>query len=196
LRSVLGAYSYAVPGSSRPNCPFTAAKSTSALFESAEAWTTIFGIVAFFVVLLSDLSIQQATTKTKKNGRSHESLIAAGLVHLETQTEGLLGQGLHSSKRSSAQEGRELRAWQVGQCAIFTSTTVLECRKNTGDVFFSHHFFSANLFFHRFFGTRRFQEGVESIGAFLYHSKTMLVLWDPSYVRTPCFWWTTRHVAW
>ncbi len=29
------------------------------------------------------------------------------------------------------------------------------------------------------------KEGVESIGAFLYHSKTMLVLWDPSYVRIP-----------
>lgn len=27
------------------------------------------------------------------------------------------------------------------------------------------------------------KEGVESIGAFLYHSKTMLVLWDPSYAQ-------------
>jgi len=27
------------------------------------------------------------------------------------------------------------------------------------------------------------KEGVESIGAFLYHSRTMLVLWDPSYVQ-------------
>ena len=123
-------------------------------------------------------------------------MIAAGLVHLETQTEGLLGQGLHSSKRSSAQEGRELRAWQVGQCAIFTSTTVLECRKKTGDAW-SPPFFLATFFFHRFLRSiaGRFQEGVESIGAFLYHSKTMLVLWDPSYVRTPIS-GATRHVAW
>lgn len=32
------------------------------------------------------------------------------------------------------------------------------------------------------------KEGVESIGAFLYHSKTMLVLWDPSYVRMLSSW--------
>ena len=115
--------------------------------ESAEAWTTIFGIVAFFVVLLSDFSA--FSKRQKKNGRSHQSLIAAGLVHLETQTEGLLGQGLHSSKRSSAQEGRELRAWQVGQCAIFTSTTVLECRKKREmpghHLFFWQHFFSIDF---------------------------------------------------
>eukprot|EP00931_Biecheleriopsis_adriatica_P002846 TRINITY_DN1039_c0_g1_i1.p1 TRINITY_DN1039_c0_g1~~TRINITY_DN1039_c0_g1_i1.p1 ORF type:complete len:757 (-),score=129.93 TRINITY_DN1039_c0_g1_i1:36-2306(-) len=44
------------------------------------------------------------------------------------------------------------------------------------------------------------KEGVESIGAFLYHSRTMLVLWDPSYVKRlwcvfemAAFAWAHRH---
>ena len=91
----------------------------------------------------------------------------------------------------SRRKGTQTCAWQAGQCEVLKSRICL-----VPPVFFLLPTFFFGFLFRQILGAKLnhnnvtsqpslSQEGVESIGAFLYHSKTMLVLWDPSYVGLP-----------